>query len=107
MDEHQLRVTQADHVAGVQRHVALDQLVAHHGAVAAFQVADHPLFVLAEDLRVMAAAAFVLEHDLIGWGTAQRHRLAGDQPEHVAPLRPLADDEVGDGRHGRFVRRRG
>ena len=94
MDEDQLRVADANDVARLQRPVAVDQLVADHRAVAAVQVAERPLPARHEHFGVVAAAALVLDDDLVGRRTADRDRLAGHQPEHVAPLRSFADHQI-------------
>ena len=47
-----------------------------------------------KDLGVAAAAALVLDDDLVGRRAADRHRLAGHQPEHVGPFRAFANDQI-------------
>ena len=95
MDENQLRPADADDVARLQGPVAADPLGPHQRAVAAVQVAEHPLPAGNEDLQVVAAAALVLEHDLVGRRTTDGDGLSGDEPEDVAPFRPFTNDEIG------------
>ena len=77
---------------------------AHHRAVAAFQVAQGPLPARQEHLDVVPAATLVLDHDLVGRRTADGDRLAGHQPEHVAPLRSFANHQIRELRHERSPR---
>ena len=95
MDEHQLRVADADDVARLQQPVAADHLAADHRAVAAVEIAERPLPAAEEHLDVVAAATFVLDDDLVRRRTADRDRLSRHQPEDVAPLRPFANDQIG------------
>ena len=66
VDEDELGAADPDDVGRLQRPVALDLLVADHGSVAAFQVAERPLPAGHEDLGVVAAAPIVLDDDLVG-----------------------------------------
>ena len=102
MDEDQLRAADADDVARLQEVVAHDPLGADHRAVAAIEVAEHPLPAGKEDFDVVAAATIVFEDDLVGRRTADGRRLSGDEPEDVAPLSTFANDEISEFRHGRF-----
>ena len=80
---------------GLERPVAHHPLVPHQRAVAAVQVAEHPLPAGDENLQVIAAAPLVFQHDLVGRRTADGDRLSGHQPEDVAPFRPFTDDQIG------------
>ena len=91
VDENQLRLADADDVARLQQPVAADHLVADDRAVAAVQVAECPLAARNEHLDVVPAAPLVLQDDLAGRRPADGDRLTRHQPEHVAPLRSLAD----------------
>ena len=79
MDEHQLRVADADHVAGLQHVIAVDQFRADQRAVAAVEIAHGPLPAGHEHFHVRAAATFVLDDDLI------RRRAADQAP--IVPAR--------------------
>ena len=100
MNENQLRVADADDVAGLQQPVAANQLASHHRAVAAVEVAQHPLPARHEHLGVVSAASLVLKHDLASRSAADGDPLTGHQPEHVAPFRALANDQIRQLRHG-------
>src|SRR5262249_26175932 len=86
VDEDQLGAADADDVARPQEIIARDPLAADHRAIAAIEIAEHPLAAAEENFDVVAAAAVVLEHDLAGRCTADRRRLPGHEPEDVAPL---------------------
>jgi len=96
VDKDQLGAADADDLARQKQAIALDQFLAHYRPVAALQVADCPLVSGEEKFRMVAAATVVFEHDLVGGGAANGHRLARNQPEHVGPLGPLANHQVSD-----------
>ena len=74
---------------GIERVVAADDVRADQRAVAAFQIAQRPVALRQEKFGVAAAAALVLDHDLVGRRAADGHRLSRDQTEHVGPFRSL------------------
>ena len=100
MDEDQLRMADADHVAGLQRPVAANHFAVRPSCRCGFPESrrihcppDR------KHLGVVPAAALVLDHDLVGRCAADRDRLARHQTEHVAPFRPFANHQIRKLRH--------
>ena len=79
---------------GASRRLAADQPLADGRAVAAVEVAEHPLVAVAEQFRVEAAATFVFEGDSIRGGSSNADGLAGNEPEHVRPFRAFANYQI-------------
>ncbi len=99
VNENQLRVADADDVARLQQPVAADHLASHHRAVAAVEVAQHPLPARHEHLGVVSAAPLIFQDDLAGRSAADGDRLTRHQPEDVAPFRALANHQIRQLRH--------
>ena len=95
VDEGQLRVADADDVAGLERVVGMNAFAVDECAVAAIEIAEGPLALGLEDLGVVAAAALVLADDGVGRCATDRDRLAIDETENVGPFRTFANNEVG------------
>ena len=79
---------------GLQLVVVLNPLAVDERAVAAIEIAQRPLALRLKHFGVVAAAALVLDDDRVGRRTADRDRLAVDQPEHVGPFRAFANNQV-------------
>ena len=94
VDEGELRVADADDVAGLQCVVGLEPLAVDQRAVAAIEIAERPLALRLEDFGVVTAAALVFADDGIGGRTTDRNRLAIDEPKDVGPFGPFANNQV-------------
>ncbi len=94
VDEDQLRLADADDLAGDQGMVAADFAGADRRAVAAFQIAQRPFALRQKDLGVAAAAALVFDDDLVRRSAADGHRLTGNQTEHIGPFGSFADNQI-------------
>ncbi len=94
VNEDELRVADADDVAGLQHPVAADYLGSDHRAVAAVEVAQHPLPARHKHFSMASTGPLIFQHDLTGRRAADGNRLTGHQPENVAPFRALANHQI-------------
>ena len=81
-------------IARRERVVAAHQPVAHDGAVAAIEITKRPTSLGLKELRMAAAAAFVLDDDLVRGRAAYGHGLARDETKHVCPFRAFPDYQI-------------
>lgn len=93
--EGELRVADADDVAGLELVVVVDSLAIDECAVAAVEVAESPLALGLEDFGVVAAATFIFDDDGVGWRAADGDGFAIDEAEYVCPFRAFANNQVG------------
>ena len=94
IDERELAMGDANHIAGIQRVVTAYTLAVYHGTVTAVQVSQRPPALGHEDLGVKATAAFIFDDDLIGRRTADRHRASRYEPKDIGPFCSLANHQV-------------
>lgn len=94
MHERQLRTSDPDHVSRFQFVVAVHTVIADGGSISAFEVPDHPLPIGQENLRMVPTCLFLLDHDLIGWRTANGDRFSRNKPENIRPFGAISDYQV-------------
>ena len=96
-----LRMADADDLAGLKHVIAANHLGANDGVVAAFQIAKHPMALGVKHLGVSPAASLVFDDDLASRRPADGDGLSGREAEHVRPLRAFTNYEIGQ--HPRFI----
>ncbi len=94
MHERQLTLRNVNDVARRQRTVADHPLIAHRRPVATVQIADRPLAIGQEHLRVIPAGSIILHNNLVGGGPTDRDRPTRNEPEYVGPFRTFTDDQI-------------
>ena len=91
-----------DEIAWLERMVAAEPLTANERAVAAIEIAEPPSTLGKKNFGMVAATTLIFYHDRIRWGSTNRRRFTGHEPDHVRPGRFISNYQVGvhDGREG-------
>jgi hypothetical protein len=87
--------TDRQHVAGREQAFGIEGRLAEKRAVATGEVADRPARGRRGDLGVEPAGPFVVDHDMVRGGTAERESLAGDEPGDGFAALGVTDEQVG------------
>src|SRR5712675_2291403 len=83
----QMRITDANDLAWLQMIVVMNSLAIDQRAVAAVQIAQHPLPLRLKDLSMIPATPLVLDDDSISRSAPDRDGLAVHQTENIRPFR--------------------
>lgn len=94
VDVAELAIRNPNDVARLEDIVAADLFAIDERAVAAVEITQGPFAAVQKDFDVVAAAAFVLDDNLIGAGSAHSDGSARHQTENVGPLGTFADHKV-------------
>jgi hypothetical protein len=100
VDEGEVRVADADDLAGLELVVVLNALAIDERAVAAIEVAQRPVAGGLKNFCVVAAATLVLDDNRIRRRPAHGYGFAIDETKNVCPLRAFANNQVGGHRIG-------